>query len=32
MQTTETELTILYGSIHLIDKMLKPTSEKDSSS
>ena len=32
LQTTETELPILYGSIQLIAEMSKPTSRKDSSS
>ena len=32
LQITETELRILYGPIHLIAKVLKPTSEKHSSS
>ena len=32
LQTTETELPILYGSIQLIAKMSKPTSGKHPSS
>ena len=32
LQITETELRILYGPIHLIAKVLKPTSENYSSS